>query len=284
MIRTALYDPEKSIFNFKIQYKNGDIIDLHEKNLWVESFRISSPPPDHSTESVEGQHGEIYLGTVLKGRKINASISIEAMDFIDFDLLRDEIFRIFTPLEEFYIIRDLQPGKRMRVVVDGGFDIDYTTLEDGKFEISFMIYSVLLESIGTTLDMFTFDSELWQIGQGLISEDVQYVHKTASFRLYNAGDVEIDPRKLPLVIRIRGATNNLKITNRTTGDVFRLNISTLSRDTVELNRIRVMKNGNSIFTNTNRKVISIASGWNDFIVSGITGAFQIEFDFRFYYL
>ncbi|MGE6550804.1 phage tail family protein [Bacillus mycoides] len=284
MIRPALYDPEKSIFNFKIQYKNGNILDLHEKNLWVESFRISSPPPDHSTESVEGQHGEIYLGTVLKGRKINASISIEAMDFIDFDLLRDEIFRTFTPLEEFYIIRDLQPGKRMKVVVDGGFDIDYTTLEDGEFEISFIIYSVFLESIGTTLDLFTFDSNLWQIEQGLIAEDVQYVHKAPAFRIYNAGDIEIDPRKFPLVIRIRGATNNLTITNRTTGDVFKFNLPTTAGDTVELNRVRVLKNGNTVFTSTNRKLIKVAPGWNDFIVSGIIGTFQIEFDFRFYYL
>ncbi|MGG5737729.1 hypothetical protein [Bacillus cereus group sp. IBL03679] len=61
----------------------------------------------------------------------------------------------------------------------------------------------------TTIDPFTFDSGLWQIGQNLPAEDLIYKHSTSSFRIYNASDIEIDPRKLPLVIRIRGATNGL---------------------------------------------------------------------------
>ncbi|MCV5307201.1 phage tail family protein, partial [Escherichia coli] len=87
-------------------------------------------------------------GTTLKDRKITSTISVEAFDFVDFDLVRDEIFRIFNPLEKFYIIRDLQPGKRMEVSVDNDFDIDYVTLEDGEFQIDFIIHSVFLESVG----------------------------------------------------------------------------------------------------------------------------------------
>ncbi|MFH7833885.1 phage tail family protein [Bacillus luti] len=286
MTRTALFNPNKSVFNFKIQYKNGRTlpIDLHNKNLWVESFQIFSPSPDHKTESIEGRHGSIYYGTTLKDRKITSTISIEAIDFVDFDLFRDEIFQIFNPLEKFYIIRDLQPGKRMEVSVDSEFDIDYETLEDGKFSIDFVIHSVFLESIGTTMDSFTFDSNLWQIGQGLIAEDTKYMHNTTSFRIYNAGDILIDPKNIPLRIRYTGASKNLTIKNVTTGDVWNYTGESVSGNVIELNGVKATKNGTSIFGATNWGLIKLKSGWNDFILTGATGDFKIEFDFRFYYL
>jgi len=276
---------DKSVFNFKIQYKDGSIVDLHEKNLWVSSFRILSPTPEHITETVEGRHGSVLLETRLKERLIRTTIQVEAVDHIDFDLFRDELFRIFNPLEELYIIRDLQPGKRMKVKVANDFDIDYLTLEDGEFNVDFVIHSVFLESVGTTLDPFTFDAELWQIGQGLIeSDDLKYVHNTANFSIYNAGDIDIDPRVLPLKITFTGASTNLKITNVTTGDTWQYNGATTASDTITLDGVRALKNGTSIFGATNRKLITIKPGWNDFIITGASGSFTISFDFRFYYL
>jgi phage-related protein len=276
---------DKSVFNFKIQYKDGSIIDLHEKNLWVSSFRILSPAPEHITETVEGRHGSVLLETRLKERLITTTIQVEAVDHIDFDLFRDELFKIFNPLEEVYIIRDLQPGKRMKVKVSNEFDIDYITLEDGEFSVDFVIYSVFLESVGTTLSPFTFDAEIWQIGQGLIeANDLKYVHNTPSFRIYNAGDIDIDPRVMPLKIEFKGISTNLTITNATTGDTWQYTGTTQAGDTITLDGVRALKNGTSIFGATNRKLITIKPGWNDFTVTGATGAFTISFDFRFYYL
>jgi hypothetical protein len=274
----------RSIHNFKIIRKDGKIYDCYELGLFVNSFRDNGIALDDNPLDVDGADGLLDGGTRRKERKMSAEITIEAVDHYDYDLLKDEIYRLFDSKESFYIVCDVQPGKRYEVKCDSPFSIARIAYELGEFSISLVAYRPFAESIGTTLDMFTFDSEFWQIGQGLIAEDVQYIHKTASFRIFNASDIEIDPRKLPLVIRVKGATNNLTITNRTTGDVFKLNIPTTVSDTIELNRVRVLKSGNTVFSSTNRKVIKIAPGWNDFIVSGITGAFQIEFDFRFYYL
>ena len=275
---------DKSIFNFKIQYKDGSIIDLHEdKNLWVSSFHIPSPSPEHITEKIDGRHGSVLLETILQERKIHASFTIESIDPMDFDLFRDELFKIFNPLVKFYIIRDLQPKKRMEVSVSSEFDIDYLSLEDGEFSIDFVIHSVFLESVGKTLDPFTFDAELWQVGQGLVAEDLIYAHNTTSFRIFNAGDVAIDPREYPLVIKYQGASTNLKIKNETTGEEWSINDSTEVNDTLTLNGIRSLKNGVSVFGKTNKKLITIASGWNDFTLTGTSGSFLISFDFRFYY-
>jgi phage-related protein len=274
----------KSIFNFKIQYQDGTIIDLHEdKNLWVSSFRILSSAPEHNTETVLGRHGAIYLGTTLKERKVTSRISIEATDYVDFDLLRDELFRIFNPLEKFYIIRDLQPGKRMEVSVTNEFDIDYETLEDGEFSIEFVIHSVFLESIGTTQDPFTFDSGLWQVGQGLVMDDMIYTHTTSTFSIYNAGDIPVDPNSLPLLITFAGASTNLKIKNVTTGDEWQYNGTTAAGDIIKLDGVQSFKNDISIFKDTNYQIIKLAKGWNDFQIEGASGAFSISFLFRFYY-
>jgi len=276
---------EKSIFNFKILYKDGSVLDLHEdKNLWVSSFRISSPEPEHITSTVEGVHGSIHQGTILKERKITSVISVEGWDDLDFDLLRDEIFLIFNPLEKFHIIRDLQKGKRMEVSVNNSYEIDYTTLEDGEFTIEFVIHSVFLESVGTTEDIFSFENALFQIGQGLVGDDLKYNHNTNTFRIFNAGAIEIDPRKLPMQIVFEGASNNLKISNKTTGDIWSYTGTTQATDRIILNRVKAEKNNTSIMANTNRKVIKLAKGWNDFVISGTTSDFLIKFIFRFYYL
>lgn len=276
---------DKSIFNFKVQYKDGSIVDMQDdKNLWVSTFHILSPSPEHITETITGRHGVVKRGTILKERKIKSKIQIEAADELDFDLFRDEIFRIFNPLEEFYIIRDLQPGKRMKVSLAAEFDITYESLQDGEFDVDFVIHSSFLESVGSTPDPLTFDSEKWQIGQGLEANDLIYVHSGPSFRIFNAGDVPLDPHPvlMPLKMIFSGASTNLSIKNITTGDEWKYNGNTVPTDIVFLDSVKSYKNGISIFGNTNRKIISLAPGWNDFVISG-AGEFQISFDFRFYY-
>lgn len=276
---------DKSIFNFKIQYQDGSMVDLHEdKNLWVSSFRILSPSPEHITETVEGRHGSILLGTNLKERKITSKISVEAVDPVDFDLFRDELFRIFNPLKEFYIIRDLQPGKRLKVSVASEFELDYLTLEDGEFDIEFVIHSVFLESIGSTLDDLSFDKELWQFGQGLVADDIKYIHTTNTFSIYNAGDIEIDPRYFPVEITFKGSSNRLGITNLTTGDFWEYHGITIAGDTILLDRVKAFKNGSSILGTSNRKLLKLAPGCNEFALSGAVSPFEIKFNFRFYYL
>jgi hypothetical protein len=275
---------EKSIFNFKILYEDGKVLDLHkDKDLWVSSFRISSPDPEHITSTVEGKNGSNYHGTTLKDRKITSTISVEAWDYIDFDLARDEIFSIFNPLKKFYIIRDLQPAKRMLVSVNNSFEIDYDTLEDGEFSVEFVIHSVFLESVGTTLDEMSFEKEKWQFGQGLIVDETKYIHSSNSFRIFNAGNIDVDPREFPLEITFKGNSNNLKIINKTTGDTLEYSGTTTNNDLFVIDRIRVFKNGLTVLGDTNRNLISLATGWNDFTIEGTTGSFEISFNFRFYY-
>jgi hypothetical protein len=271
----------KSIFNFRIQYKDGTEIDLHEdKNIWVSSFRIFSSKPNHITEKIDGRHGSVLLETILEDKKVKARFSVEAVNPEEFDLLRDELFRIFNPLNKFYIIRDLQPGKRMEVSVENELDLNYITLEDGEFELDFVIHSTYLESVITTLNPIQLEG----YAQMSTPEEVKYRFSETTFRVWNEGEITLDPRVQSLVILFEGVSSGLTITNLTTGDEWQYVGNTTENDSIRLDGIRSFNNDFSIFGQTNRKLITLVPGWNEFEITGATNPFEISFDFRFYYL
>jgi hypothetical protein len=269
--------------NFKVQRLNGTIYDLAELGIIVNSLNIESPSPIHYREKIEGKDGEIDLGTDYGSRKVQTRLTMIAVDNPDFSLLRDEVFRIFDSKEAFYLLPVESPGKRILVKCDSPYSIPRKATV-GEFEISFISGSAYFESIGTTLNSKTFDSELWQTGQGLILDETMYTHSTTSFQIYNAADgVTVDPREVPLLITFKGASTNLQIKNLTTGDTWSYIGTTTASDTIKLDGIKSLKNNASIFGDTNRKLMNLASGFNNFQVLGAS-SFTISFSFRFYTL
>ncbi|MFP7447167.1 phage tail family protein, partial [Bacillus infantis] len=117
-------------------------------------------------------------------------------------------------------------------------------------------------------------------------EPIQYLFQQSAFSIWNDGDEPVDPRErwAYLQVLFQGASENLTIKNLTTGDEWSYTGTTAAGDIIELNGIRSLKNGSSIFGQTNRKLLTLAPGMNQFEVSGTTGPFQISFDFRFYYI
>jgi hypothetical protein len=289
-----------SIFNFIIQYEDGSWIDLHrDKNIWVSSFHIYSPKVNHETERIDGRHGLSLIETTLLERKITASFSVEANTPEELEEIRENLIRIFNPLRPFYIIKDLQDKsavkKRMKVVIDSEFDFKYLTLEDGEFDIDFTLLSPFFESAGTTLhpeDGFygsygSYHTSLTIAGKNynydLNSSDLSYTHNTNSFRIFNDGDIAVDPRIHEIKITFTGQSESLIIRNKATNEEFSYNGATSDTDVLILDGIRTFKNGQSVFGQTNKKLLTIEKGLNDFEVLGTTGPFTISFDFRYYY-
>lgn len=254
------------------------------KGIICLSFNIESASPRIAELNIDGRNGNITTGVNLNGRSMKATFILEAHDFLDFPLLRNEAFKLFDARTEFYIIDNREPGKRWLVRTASAFNPQPVSFRFGKFDIEFISDSSFAESVLTTSDLLTFDSENLQFGQGIPTDEILYSHSTNTFRIYNAGDEEIDPRELPLVITFRGASTNLTITNTTTGDTVTYTGSTVSGDALVLDRVKILKNGSSVFGSTNRKLIKLSPGWNEFEISGTSGSFTIDFDFRFYYL
>jgi phage-related protein len=269
--------------NFRVERLDGTVYDMAEMGVIVRDFNISAPDTVHNRETIDGRDGFIDLGTTFGGREITADCVMKAVDIDDYGLLRNEVFRAFNSREAFYVIADNNPGQRWLVKYDGSWAMEQTRIF-GEFTLKFVSESAYAESIGTTLDPLTFDAELWQVGQGLTVDATDYTQTAATFSIYNAGDVTVDPREFPLVITFKGASTNLAIVNSTTVTEWDYTGTTTASDTVMLDGVRMLKNGVSVFANTNRKLVTLAPGWNDIQVFGATGAFTISFDFRFRYI
>lgn len=271
--------------NFKIVLQNGTTYDMAvDFSVLVRSFRISSPKPRRHTEQFDGRDGAVRLGKDFGQRSIVAVCSFFAVDSLDTMLLRDDIVRVLFGREPFYIVPNATPGKRW--LVETADSITPEVIGSyGEFTLEFVSDNTYAESIGTTLDPLTFDAELWQVGQGLTVEATDYTQSVAAFSIFNAGDIKVDPREFPLKITYSGASTNLAIKNTTTGDEWKYTGTTVAGNTLALDGVRSMKNEVvSVFANTNRKLITLAPGWNAFTVTGASGAFTLAIDFRFYYV
>ncbi|MGE6894481.1 distal tail protein Dit [Priestia flexa] len=265
--------------------KQGINIDTAEYGLKLLTFEPSGVEHSHQTETIDGTDGLIRTNTTYGARELTATFFVKEDSYMLFQLLMDELNMLFATKEEVVLIDSRKPGKQWRAVVNSTLSIEKLNRTKGMFEIKFLSPRTYCESVGTTLDPFTFDADVWQIGMNLPSDrELIYKHNTNQFGIYNAG-IHLEPKKrFPLRILFKGASNNLTIRNVTTGETFIYSGSTASGDTVLLDGIQHFKNSSNIFTYTNHKVISLMSGWNQFEITGTNGSFEIIFDFRFYYV
>lgn len=264
-----------------IETKEGEKIDTSDI-LKLLSFIPSPPIRSSNFQKIEGRPGALLISNDLDSRPINVKMSFLARDTGDFILKRDKVFALFDSEDFYYLIDSWQPFKRWKVVCED-FNPEYHALRLGIINLTFTAFDGVSESNASTQTPFTFEADAWGIGENMIGEDLKYTFHEQNFRVYNAGDFEVDPRTKPFLITFNGASRNLRIANLTTGDIWSYTGDTRPTDTIKIDRIYSYKNDTSIFRDTNHKLITLAEGWNDFVVSGTLAFFEIKFDFRFYY-
>lgn len=253
----------KCKFNFKIIRHNGEVIDLSRWGIWVDIFNTYAPEVDRETEKLEGLDGVEVLNVEVNERKMSTVLQLSEDCPKEFDTLLDFIRDKFNPKYPITIIRDLQPSKQIKAYITGGYGADYQTAEDGDLPLEFTAPYPYFESINI----------------------IRRAYTKPSFTFKNEGNVSINMRKQSeTVITFKGASNNLTIKNLTTGDTWRYNGSTTSSDEIKLIGVRSLKNGQSIFGQTNHKMIDFAVGNNKFEIIGTSGEFELNIATRFYFL
>ncbi|UTL73910.1 phage tail family protein [Bacillus halotolerans] len=265
--------------------KNGETIDHRNFGLRLLSFRKDSLTHRTDLQEIDGRDGSIDMGTTFDVRKLTAVFLFKGVDHLDYHLLLDEIYDLFATKSEMEIINSRQPGKVWSLKVSSTYEPEDITPRSGKLTVEFTAAFPFAASLGSTLDPLTFDSDKWQVSQGMVeSDDLRYRFTTNSFRVYNAGNVTVDPSEdVPLDIVYKGASTNFAIKNKTTNQTVSYSGSSGSSDTIKLEGLRHLKNGTTIYANTNRGYISIAPGWNEIELSGTSGSFEISFDFHYLY-
>lgn len=268
--------------------KNFTKIDLEQYDVISTNFILDSPSPNHERQETSNQHGTVTLGSKLGARSMSVTFHIRAKDAYDFPLVRNEVFKVLNGLEFVYIVDKREPGKRWKVKVESNYDVAPIAMVFAQFDISFMSDSPFAESIGTTQDPLSFDAEVWQIGQGLLAEDLSYTQTANSFQIYNAGDVTIDPRFIhtPITIEVTTASTatsaTLTLTNTTTGDVWTYTGATTAGQVIQLKNVECLVGGASVALKTNYGLIKLQPGYNSFTKS--SNISQVKVITRFYYV
>ena len=289
--------------------KDKEIL-LSDHNIYAKDFIVSSIALRPYLDSIEGRSGTVDYGADYDTRTIKVPFYIKAHDLHDFALLRDELFSLVVSRESFYI-RELRRaeyqaynfaevtekasnnpqtenkfvgGKRYKVRLTNAIELEQMlTVGEGElvFETTELPFS---ESIGTTADItgnvLKYSDELWSYGMGLSydEETHKYTHNTKTFRIYNAGNVEVHPFEMDLKIAIDGISGPYELKNETTGDVFKYTGSNSGK--LLLDGPNVTLGGLQAFRDTNKRYISLAPGWNMFTQSQNK---SVSFDFRYYY-
>jgi hypothetical protein len=256
---------------------DGERYDLSDYGIKLITFQIDSLSPRTESEVIDGRDGHIDIDTHYDGRSLRASFLMESESYAEYYPKRNEVYRLFDTRNYFYLINPKEPKRRWKVKITSRFIPERVGLTEGKFELVFLSPSPYAESVNSTLnpdDYFQVSTE----------QNVQYSFQENDFSVWNDGDVVVDPRESELTITYKGASNGLSITNTTTNDTWSYGGSTNAGEAIVLDSIRSFKNDVSIFGQTNRKLISLNPGWNDFIINGTIGAFEISFDFRFKYI
>lgn len=267
-----------------IERLDGTKYSLKDYGIGVRDFAVSSPYYVNSYESIDGMDGQLDNGTTLGYRNIKMSLYFVADGVENYARKRDEVFLIFDSRQPFYVTESRNKGRRWKVKIDANFTPEQARIF-GFFDINLISASPFAESPGTTLNPMSEDY-LFAVGEGKIQPGdppIQYIFNSNSFYVFNDSDVPVVPRQMEQIITLQGTLTNPSIQNLTTGDVWSWTGTAGPADKIELNGIRSLKNGASIFGQTNKKLITLAPGWNEFQINGATNPI-ISFDFKFYYL
>lgn len=251
---------------------------------------VSSIERDRYEENVKGIPGPIDYGFDFKEREITLKFQMEHYhDTFDFRLQRDELYNIFSSHNHLYVSDNLVPTRVIKLQVDSQFTPErygywYSTLEvTGKTTgLPFWRTKYTTQDIETK--GFEAIAEQFGLADGLNIDYPKYTFTEKKFTVWNGGNVTLDPRNMPLKIKLKHLVTDgkFKLTNKTTGETFEY-YTPRTGNTVDLDGVQafVGYQANRL-RQTNRKYISIVPGINEIEYSGGTMD-DIEFDFPFYY-
>lgn len=235
-------------------------------------FVVSSPSFSYDEKMVNSVTGIVATETTRQPRQISVTFSVMADDWIDFAMLRQKIFDVVSN-NPIYLIEERKPGEMWECRVKDPYVLRQLNTYS-VFTIDFICFAGASMSIGTTAEDDTFDA-LSYYNLPTTIDDYKDIKKVA-FRIFNPG-LAIDPRNRNTFFKIvyKGESSRFGITNLTTGDVFEYEGSTGENDTLTIDGINSFKNNTSIFLDTNKQLISLAHGWNEFVLHGVPGATEL---------
>lgn len=234
-----------------------------------------------NTKKVGLRDGSFLVSTTYDQREFTAEFLLEGINESDAMLAYDELQRFLVSRDPYWICFANWP-QRMYFVKAKLAKPTFSNDRAWTCEVTFTDLIGLSRSVGTTAD---WNNAVIGFGNNEPITKPQYSFTSNSFTVLNSSDILIDPerRHHPFKMTMKGSSNgNMKITNKTTGDVFAK--KNAFNGTEELNLVNVTLNGKNDFldTKSDQCVITLQKGNNEFVVENFSGT--ISFDFAMWWL
>jgi len=248
--------------------KDGKEIELKEYGMIGLALIPEAPSYTTYREKIPGSDGEISLGKDLNPRNLEARFYVKSIDYTDSLVKIDQIYDLLNGDEPFYIGETKQPHKRWFVESTEPWTPERYNRRNLELTLNLVALKGRAESTGTSTMASTFE----HLDLPVTYTDYTDIYAT-KFKVYNPGK-RIDPRSINdfLKITYKGNSDNLRIENKTTGDRWAYNGTSNLGDEIVLEGIRSTKNDLSIFRDTNKRIITLEHGWNEFEISGAPDA------------
>ena len=270
----TLYDPNMNEIKYPVGVTPLDI-------------SVSSIEKERITEKVDGIPGMIDYGFNYKDREIKLNFSDEHYyDTHDYRLQRDDIYALFDTYPYMYVSDNKLPTRVLPITVDAQFTPERYGYWYSKFEISANICGLpFWRTKYTTQDIqntgYSALVEKYGLADGIHQDYLNYSYNVDEFYIWNGGNVEIDPRNMPLKITIENVTStgNFSIESFTNGDKF-IYKEPLNKQSLVLDGTKVLVGANNMMRNSNRKFIRIRKSRNTLkIRNGTFSNVKVEFPF-----
>lgn len=211
---------------------------------------------------------------------------MEVDDGIDFDAKIHEVWNMFYSRTLVRLRQSDMPGICVYGIVKP-FEVTHISRFDKSFSIEFDLpsgyrYSVL-RSTDFPINVKDNIHDGANIGMNLPMEELKYTHPSGEFKIFNPSDFDIQPyeQHYDLNVIFKG-TGSPTLENKDTGDIFSYHKTLASSDSLVLNGVHPMLNGNPCEIDTNHGDIQLVrKSWNHFSLTGFTGTVTLDFPFLY---
>lgn len=238
--------------------------EINVSSIGLIGMKLGIPSPSYRTvtEEIDGRNGSIIVDRILNSRNLTAEFISKATDYVDSLELRDKLYSMLGNGLPFYVSENKNSSRRWKVYLE-----DWTP---ERLDVRFHRFEVPLYAASGSSESITI---------------IKKSFNTTKFNFKNQGSIDIDPREhSETEIEFKGASTDLRILNNTTGEEWSWKGSTVVGDSILLKGVRFLKNEVSILGTSNKKIITIAPGQNEFELIGATGDFELIIRSRFYFL
>lgn len=245
---------------------------------------IKTAPANYVSRDIirDGIDGSIALDGYFSPYQLEITFVMQGSDIYDYHLFEREIREFLNVKKMYYVFHDKMPG--IRFPVNGcSVSLERKYKKNAVVTITWNVYKGFSESLGTTLDMFTYDTEKWQIGQNLPNgEDLQYVFQRNSFSVYNASSFEVNPlmgHQFDIALTCDGMPTIRNVTN---GSSISLKKQVAKSNIFLVNGVYPYLDNQRCGRDTNHGIVKLGPGWNKFEITGATNI-NVAFNFRYMY-